>query len=180
MLVFPPRGKLNGCCPALGVAFAAMEVAGGCCMFVGCGCLQRTAAAGVAWHLSVQCGTASKDGTCGIGIMGRLGLQRTAAGSSAWLAIRCGTSSKDGTSNVFSLMAWRQRSCARVKQVGEVGLRWWLSIDGVLGTWGNIAHHPDGSKGNGTVAWSIVTGVARSPRVVILRGDESEVQRQKW
>ena len=30
-------------------------------------------------------GTASKDGACGIGIMGRLGLQRTVAGCSAWL-----------------------------------------------------------------------------------------------
>ena len=34
----------------------------------------------------------------------------------------------------------------------------------------------DGDKRNGTVAWSIVTGVARPPCVVILRGDESEVQ----
>ena len=38
----------------------------------------------------------------------------------------------------------------------------------------------DGDKRNGTVAWSIVVGVARPPRVVILRGDESEVQRLKW
>ena len=36
----------------------------------------------------------------------------------------------------------------------------------------------DGDKRNGTVAWSIVAGVARLPRVVILRGDESEVQRR--
>ena len=36
----------------------------------------------------------------------------------------------------------------------------------------------DGDKRNGTVAWSVVTGVARPPRVVILRGIESEVQRR--
>jgi hypothetical protein len=56
----------------------------------------------------------------------------------------------------------------RVKHVGEVGLQWWLGIDGDLGTWGNIAHYPDGDKRNGTVAWSTVAGVARPPRVVIL------------
>ena len=67
-----------------------------------------------------------------------------------------------------------------MKQVGEVGLRRWLDIDGDLGTWGNIAHHLDDNKGDGTVAWSTVAGVARPPRVVIIRGDESEVQRLKW
>ena len=36
----------------------------------------------------------------------------------------------------------------------------------------------DGDKRNGTVAWSIMAGVARPPRVVILRGIESEVQRR--
>jgi hypothetical protein len=30
------------------------------------------------------------------------------------------------------------------------------------------------------VAWSTVAGVVRPPRVVIIRGDESEVQRRKW
>ena len=35
-----------------------------------------------------------------------------------------------------------------------------------------------GDKRNGTVAWSIVGGVARPPRVVILRGGESKVQRR--
>ena len=54
-------------------------------MFVGCGCLQRTAMAGVVWQPSVRWGTASKDGACGIGIMGRLSLQRTMAVCSAWL-----------------------------------------------------------------------------------------------
>ena len=49
-----------------------------------------------------------------------------------------------------------------------------------LGTWGNIAHHLDDNKGDGTVAWSTVAGVARPPRMVIIRGDESEVQRRKW
>ena len=85
MLAIPPRGKLNGCCRTLVVAFAALVVVGGCHMFVGFGCLQRTAAADVVWQLSVRRGTASKDGACGIGIMERLGLQRTAAVCSAWL-----------------------------------------------------------------------------------------------
>ena len=30
------------------------------------------------------------------------------------------------------------------------------------------------------MAWSTVAGVVRPPRVVIIRGDESEVQRRKW
>jgi hypothetical protein len=62
-----------------------------------------------------------------------------------------------------------------VNHVGEVGLWRWLGIDGDLGTRGNIAHHFDGNKRNRTVA-----GMARPPCVVILRGDESEVQRRKW
>ena len=36
----------------------------------------------------------------------------------------------------------------------------------------------DGDKRNRTVAWSIMAGVARPPRVVILRGVESEVRRR--
>jgi hypothetical protein len=70
----------------------------------------------------------------------------------------------------MALLAQRWRSYARVKHVDEVGLRRWLGIDGDLGTWDNIAHHPDGDKRNGTMVWS----------TVILRGDESEVQRRKW
>ena len=54
-------------------------------MFVGWGCLQRTTAADVVWQLSVRRGTASKDGACGIGIMGPFDLQRTTAVCSAWL-----------------------------------------------------------------------------------------------
>ena len=80
-----PICKLNGCCRALVVAFVALVVVGGCHMFVGWGCLQWTAAADVVWQLSVWRGTASKDGACGIDIMGRLGLQMTAAVCSAWL-----------------------------------------------------------------------------------------------
>jgi hypothetical protein len=49
------------------------------------GCLQRTAAASVAWQRSMRRGTALEDGACGNNIVGRLGLQRTAAGCSAWL-----------------------------------------------------------------------------------------------
>ena len=67
------------------MAFAAKVAAGGCHMVVDCGSLQRIAAAGVAWQLSVWCGIASKDGAGGFGIMGRLGLQRIAVGCSAWL-----------------------------------------------------------------------------------------------
>ena len=63
-----------------------------------------------------------------------------------------------------------------MKQVGEVGLRRWLGFAGDLGTWGNFTHRLDGDKGDGTVALSIVAGVARPPRVVFLRGDESEIR----
>ena len=62
-----------------------MLVATGRHMDVGFGCLQRTAAAGVAWQLSVRRGTASEGGACSTNIVGRLGLQRTAAGCSALL-----------------------------------------------------------------------------------------------
>ena len=48
-------------------------------MDVGFGCLQRTAAVGIAWQLSVRHGTASEDGACGTIIVGRLGLQWTVA-----------------------------------------------------------------------------------------------------
>ena len=85
MVVTSPLDKLNGCCRAYVVVFAAMVAVEGCRMIVDCGCLQRTAAAGVAWQRSVWCGTASEDGTCGIDIVGRLGLQRTIAGRSAGL-----------------------------------------------------------------------------------------------
>ena len=51
-----------------------------------CGYLQRIAAAGDAWQLSVRRGTTSKDGACGIDTRGQLGLQRTAAGRLAWLS----------------------------------------------------------------------------------------------
>jgi hypothetical protein len=70
VLAIPPRGKLNGCCRAFVVVFIAMVVAGGCRMSIVCGCLQQTAAAGVAWQLSMRRGTASKDGARGISIMG--------------------------------------------------------------------------------------------------------------
>ena len=66
------------------------------------------------------------------------------------------------------------------KQVGEAGLRRRLGLDGDLRTWGNLAHPLDDDKGDGTVEWSTVAGVARPPRVVFLRGDWSEVQRRKW
>jgi len=39
-------------------AIEAMVAARGCCMFVGFGCLQRTAVADVAWQRSVQCAIA--------------------------------------------------------------------------------------------------------------------------
>ena len=63
VLVIPLRGKLNGCCQALVVVFAAVVVTGVCRMFVGCGCLQRTMVAVVAWQQSLRRGAASKDGT---------------------------------------------------------------------------------------------------------------------
>ena len=49
-------------------------------------CSQRTTVADVALQPSVRCGTASEDGACGNGIVGRLGLQRTAVGCSALLS----------------------------------------------------------------------------------------------
>ena len=52
-----------------------------------------------------------------------------------------------------------------MKQVGEVSLRRWIGFDGDLGTWGNFAHHLDGDKGDGIVAWSTVADVARPPPV---------------
>ena len=67
------------------VVFAAMVAVEGCRMIVDCGCLQRIVAAGVARQPSVRRGTASKDSACGIVIMGRFDLQRTAADWSAWL-----------------------------------------------------------------------------------------------
>ena len=40
-----------------------------------------------------------------------------------------GTSLEDGASDFFDLLAWQRRLWARVKQVGEIGLRRWLGID---------------------------------------------------
>nr|TKW19796.1 hypothetical protein SEVIR_4G043004v2 [Setaria viridis] len=45
-----------------------------------------------------------------------------------------------------------------------------------MGKWGNIAHHTDVDKRNGSVTWSTGAGVMRPPRVVFFRGDESEVE----
>nr|TKW36290.1 hypothetical protein SEVIR_2G431100v2 [Setaria viridis] len=51
----------------------------------------------------------------------------------------------------------------------------WL-IDGDLVERGNIAHHSDSDKRNESVTWSTMASVARSPHVVFLRGDETEVE----
>jgi hypothetical protein len=79
---------------------------------LGCGlvCLQRPAAAGVAWHSPVRCGTASSDGACGICSQRRLGLQRIVAGLfSTAESLRCGTTSDDGAGDFFGLLArWRR------------------------------------------------------------------------
>ena len=63
----------------------SMLAARGLRMDVGFGCLQRIAAAGIAWQLSVRRETASEDGACSNNTKGRLGLQRAAAGCSAAL-----------------------------------------------------------------------------------------------
>jgi hypothetical protein len=100
-----------------------MVAAGGCRIVVGCGCLQRTAAAGVAFG----------NGQCGVGLRRRMTLAASTlwddlACSGSWRvaqlgwAIRCGTSSKDGASDFFRSLAWQWRFCARVKQEGEVDL----------------------------------------------------------
>ncbi|KAF8666388.1 hypothetical protein HU200_053494 [Digitaria exilis] len=62
-----------------------MVAAEGCRMSVGWDCLQQTMAARVSVQLPVRCGTMSKDGACGIGFMGQLGLQRAVAVCSFWL-----------------------------------------------------------------------------------------------
>ena len=61
--------------------------------------------AGVAWQLSVRCGTASVDGACGNDIVGRLGLQRTAAGGSAELSY-VGAVHHRKTAQATSLVCW--------------------------------------------------------------------------
>jgi hypothetical protein len=76
-------GRLEGGCRAHVVVTNVLPAASGRRMGVGFGCLQRTAAAGVAWKLLVRCGTASEDSACSNDIMGELGLQRTTAGCSA-------------------------------------------------------------------------------------------------
>jgi hypothetical protein len=91
------------------VVFAAMVAVEGCRIIVDCGCLQRTAAAGVAWQPSVRRGTASKDGASGIGIVGRLGWQRTAAGCLAWL----------GYSVRYIVERWRKRLLRLVDMAPE-------------------------------------------------------------
>jgi hypothetical protein len=123
-----------------------MVAAGGWCMFVSCGCLQRTVAAGVVWQRSVRCGTASEDGTCGINIVGRVGLQRTMAGRSArlgypvWYIVgRC-----------RKRLLWFTDMATEVLCAGEVRRRGRpvtaaQLFDGVLGLRSNIAHHPDGN-----------------------------------
>jgi hypothetical protein len=52
------------------VVIVVMVVARGYRLFVGFGCLQRTAVAGVAWQLSVWRGTVSEDDACSTGTMG--------------------------------------------------------------------------------------------------------------
>ena len=79
-------------------------------MSVGCCCLQRTAAASVAWQPLVRHGTASKDGACGIGIMGQFGLQRIAAGCSAWL----------GFPVRYIVRRWRKRLLRIASMTAEV------------------------------------------------------------
>ena len=105
------------------VVFAAMVAVEGCRMIVDCGCLQRIAADGIARQPSVRRGTASKDGACGIGIVGRLGWQRTAAGCLAWLGYPVRYIVENGASDFFDLLTWHRRLCARVKQGSEVDMQ---------------------------------------------------------
>ena len=79
-------------------------------MSVGCCCLQRTAAASVAWQPLVRRGTASNDDACGIGIMRRLGLQRIATGYSAWL----------GFPVRYIVRRWRKRLLRITSMTAEV------------------------------------------------------------
>jgi hypothetical protein len=49
-------------------------------------------------------------------------------------------------------------------------------IDGDLGKQRNVTHRSDGDFRNGSVTWSSVASVVRLPRMVFLRGDQSEVE----
>lgn len=64
------NGELEGGCRAQATVTEIMLAVGGCRMDVGVGCLQRTAAVGVAWQLSTRRGTASYGGACSTNIVG--------------------------------------------------------------------------------------------------------------
>lgn len=66
------------------------------CWTVACGCLQRSAAAGIAWQLLGQHGTTSEDGVCSANIVGQLGLQSLAR------RLQHGISSEDDASDNLS------------------------------------------------------------------------------
>jgi hypothetical protein len=93
-------GELEGGCRAHAAVIKILLAAGGHHMDVSFGCLQRTAAAGVARQLSVRRGTTSEGGTCSTNIVGAAWLAADCGGllSLAW-RLRCGTSSKDGASD---------------------------------------------------------------------------------
>ena len=106
-----------------------------------CGCWQRTVVAGVAWQLSVRCGTTSGDGACGIDIVRRLGLQQIAAGGSALLdyfvVIHCrktaqattlacwhddGSLLRGWSNKVMSVFCWGMAVLWRLLEAGQLCL----------------------------------------------------------
>lgn len=95
-------------------------------MVVGLGYLQQTAADGVAWQRLVQRGTTSEDESCGNGIVGQLGLQRTAAGCSVWLGYPVQYIVRRRRKRHLWLADMMVEAFVRLKQRGEVDLRWRL------------------------------------------------------
>jgi hypothetical protein len=85
-------------------------VSEGLLLVVGFVYLQRSVAPGVAGQSPVQCGTSSKDDTCGSRNLRRLGLQRTTVGLFSMAETpRCGTTSKDDAGDFFGPLGrwWR-------------------------------------------------------------------------
>jgi hypothetical protein len=123
-------------------------------------------------------------GQCGVGLRRRTALAAT-AGWDDWAcsgprrvahlswAIWCGRRRKR--------LLWLADTAKKAMYKGEVTRRGrhsavaWL-INGDLGERGNIAQHSDNDKGNGSVMWSSVAGVARPPCAVYLRGNVREAE----
>lgn len=123
VLAAPLCGKLNRCCRPLTMAFATLVAVGSCRIFVGSGCLQQTAGAGVAWQPSIRCGTMSRTALVAPTSWDNLACNRPQRAAQLSWAFRCGTSSEDGTSEFFGWLARQQRLCAWMNQGDEADLQ---------------------------------------------------------